>query len=130
MQAPGARAMLSCKDRKCCLNGLESTLKNPKAHYLRQRHQAISRMAAVPEAVRGLHFLGKELPLITRTARQAAKLRVDDTALAKALQKSNERLDRMEGIFEELHGMLQDAPRCRPPERRISSKRHQAAGAR
>jgi len=37
MAAPGARRHFSCGDPNCCSRGLDDTLKNPKAHYWRQR---------------------------------------------------------------------------------------------
>jgi hypothetical protein len=130
MRAPGARALLACKDRRCCATGFDTTIKSPKAHYLHQRHQAISRLAAVPDVLRGQHFLEKDLPPLARIARQAAKLRIDDAPLASTLQKTSERFDRMQGILEELHAKLANSNRSAAPSERISNKRHQTVGAR
>ena len=125
MQAPGARALLACKDRHCCPVGFDSTTRNPKSHYLRQRHQALLRLAGVPDILRGQHFLEKELPGYIRVARQAAKLRVEDASIGATLQKTSERFDRMEEILNDLHRQLENAGRAASPERRISHKRHQ-----
>lgn len=130
MEAPGARALLACRDRHCCPNGFESTIKDPKSHYLRQREQSVSRLASVPDVLRGQHFLDKELGTLIRSARKAAKLRVADPAVASTLIKTSERLDRLEGILDDLHSKLTDSARSQPIKARISSKRHNAMGAR
>jgi hypothetical protein len=130
MEAPGARALLACRDRHCCANGFESTIKNPKSHYLRQREQGVSRLASVPDVLRGQHFLDKELGTLIRSARKSAKLRVNDPAIRGALIKTSERLDRLEGILDDLHGKLADSVRSQPIRARVSSKRHNVMGAR
>ena len=118
MAAQGARKLLSCNDRTCCPNGFDDTLKNPKAHYLRQRFKQVSALSSVPENRRASHFLEKELGAAERTARLAAKLKVADASLVEVLAKSSERLERMHTVLDSLNKTMADEPRSRAPKRR------------
>ncbi|UVC12251.1 hypothetical protein IHQ71_28875 (plasmid) [Rhizobium sp. TH2] len=118
MAAQGARSLLACHDRSCCPNGLSDTLKNPKAHYLRQRARQIGELSSVPEARRSQHFLEKELAAAERIARSAAKLEVSDEGLSAVLQRSSERLEKMHAVLESLNGTIAGQPRAPIPPRR------------
>ncbi len=102
MNAPGGRRLCSCHHRDCCPNGFEDTIKDPKGHYLRQRAREIDALSAVPEQLRIQHFLDVVLASAGRTARAAAKLKVD-RSIAEMLQKNADRLDRLSGVLDDLH---------------------------
>jgi hypothetical protein len=118
MATPGARSVLSCHDRSCCPNGLSDTLKDPKAHYLRQRSRQIEELSGVPELRRAQHFLEKELAAAERTARSAAKLKVSDDGLSKVLQRSSLRLEKMHAVLDALNSTITGQPRALVPPRR------------
>ena len=118
MAAQGARSLLSCHDRSCCPNGLSDTLKDPKAHYLRQRSRQIEELSGVPETRRAQHFLEKELAAAERTARSAAKLKVSDEGLVKVLERSSVRLEKMHAVLDALNSTITGQPRALVPPRR------------
>lgn len=117
MNAPGARKLLSCNDLACCPRGLDDTMKNPKAHYLRQRYKQVAAISAVPESRRAAHFLEKDLAVAERTARQASKLKIAE-GLGEVLTRSGERLERMHAVLDSLKVTMADAPRSLAPQRR------------
>lgn len=118
MASQGAKPLLSCHDRSCCPNGLSDTLKDPKAHYLRQRARQIQELSAVPEARRSQHFLEKELATAERVARSAAKLKVSDEGLSNVLHRSSERLEKMHAVLDALNGTIAGQSRAAVPMRR------------
>jgi hypothetical protein len=122
MVAPGARKALSCHDRHCCPNGLDDMLKDPKAHYLRQRGRQIADLARVPDSRRIRHFLDQELAPTERAARNAAKLKVADESLVELLTRSSERLEKMHAVLEDLGSTVDGAPRAASPERSRSAR--------
>jgi hypothetical protein len=117
MTAPSARKLLSCHDRSCCPHGLDDMLKDPKAHYLRQRSRQIADIARVPDSRRVRHFLDHDLRDAERTARNAAKLRVADTELVDVLTRSSVRLEKMHAVLEDLSKTVEGAPRAVAPRR-------------
>jgi hypothetical protein len=119
MGAHGARKLLSCNDLSCCPRGLDDTLKDPKAHYLHQRTKQFTRISRIPETRRTRDFLDQELVNIARTARQAAKLKVNDSSLVEMLQRTSERLDRMQLVLEDLHQTVGPTPHAIAPRRRV-----------
>jgi hypothetical protein len=122
MAAPGARKALSCHDRDCCPHGLDDMLKNPKAHYLRQRARQIADLARVPDSRRVRHFLDRELAPAERAARNAVKLKVADDGLVELLTRSSERLEKMHAVLEDLGRTVAGAPRAASPERSRSAR--------
>lgn len=102
MNAQGGRRLCSCHHRDCCPNGFEDTLKDPKGHYLRQRAREVEALSAVPEQRRVSHFLDVELADAGRTARAAAKLKVNRT-VGEMLQKNADRLDRLSSVLDDLN---------------------------
>lgn len=122
MTAPGARKALSCHDRQCCPHGLDDMLKDPKAHYLRQRARQIADLARVPDSRRVRHFLDQELAPTERAARNAAKLKVADDSLVELLTRSSERLEKMHAVLEDLGRTVDGAPRAASPERSRSAR--------
>lgn len=128
MAAPGARRLLSCHDRSCCPNGLPDTLKDPKAHYLRQRFRQVEHLSLVPEAHRIPHFLEKELGSAERTARSAAKLNSGDEGLTQMLQRSSERLEKMRSVLEPLQQTIAGQSRSlalpRRPKSSVDAAQH------
>jgi hypothetical protein len=121
MAAPGARKLLSCHDVSCCPHGLDDTLKNPKAHYLRQRLKQVAALSAVPESRRASHFLEKDLASAERIARQAVKLKVADESLAELLNRTSVRLERMHAVLDSLSKIMADEARSPAPRRRRTS---------
>ncbi len=119
MGVHGARKLLSCNDPNCCARGLDDTLNDPKAHYLHQRTKQFTRISRIPDARRTQDFLDHELANAARTARQAAKLKVSDSSLAEMLERTSERLDRMQPILEDLHQTVGTTPRLPSPQRRV-----------
>lgn len=117
MAAPGARKALSCSDRSCCPHGLDDMLRDPKAHYLRQRARGVQELSGIPEARRAQHYLDKLLTPAERSARNIAKLKVDDDGLRKVLEKSSERLEKMHSVLDDLSSAIKDSPRSRAPRR-------------
>lgn len=117
MTAPGARKLLSCSDPACCPRGLDDTMKDPKAHYLRQRFKQVATISAVPGSRRATHFLEKDLAVAERTARQAAKLKVSK-GLDEVLTRNSERLERMHAVLDSLKVTMADAPHSLAPKRR------------
>ena len=127
MGAPGARNLLSCSDRGCCPMGLEDMLKSPKAHYLRQRVRQIADLERVPETRRVRHFIDSELTPVERTARRATKLKVNDPSLTKLLERNGDRLDKMQGVLEDLARTVDGAPRALAPPQAAAHARSSAA---
>lgn len=130
MAAQGARSLLSCHDRSCCPNGMSDTLKDPKAHYLRQRVRQIRELSAVPEPRRAQHFLEKELAAAERTARSATKLKVSDEGLSEVLQRSSDRLEKMHAVLESLNSTITGQPRAFVPSRRQGRRANIASRSR
>ena len=115
----GGRRLLSCHDPDCCPLGADDMIKNPKAHFLTQRHKQISDLSKVAEGRRVEHFLNYHLAAADRIARQGAKLNTGDDAMTKALQRASLRLDRMRSVLEDLHRTIgNDASRSAPLRRR------------
>jgi hypothetical protein len=102
IDASGGRRLLSCNDRRCCPNGFDDTMRDPKGHYLRQRAWQCEAVSKVPESRRTQDFLDNTLASADRTARQIAKLRVTDTAVAAITARNAERLDRLRVVLENL----------------------------
>lgn len=130
MSAPGARKALSCGDLSCCPHGLDDMLKNPKAHYLRQRARAVQELAHIPDARRIQHYLDKQLTPVERASRNVAKLKVGDDGLKKILEKSSERLEKIHSVLDDLSGTIKGAPRAHAPRRQPPGASAAAAGKR
>jgi hypothetical protein len=100
--APGGRRLLSCNNRSCCPHGFEDTMKDPKAHYLRQRAGQYAALSAIPDQRRVHHFLNKDMAHADRTARLATKLKLSSSELIKLVENNAKRLDRMRVVLENL----------------------------
>jgi hypothetical protein len=121
MNAAGGRRLLGCNDRRCCPNGHEDTLKDSKAHFLRQRAAQYESLSKVPESRRAQDFLDRELAAVERTARNAAKLKVNDSRLSALLVKNAVRLDKMVDVLGDLKTTIDGTSRALTPERRTAS---------
>jgi hypothetical protein len=106
MASPGARRHFSCGDPSCCPRGLDDTLKDPKAHYLRQRQAQVDELTRVPDLRRTKHFLDKRLAPVRAGAEQAAKLNVSDERLSKMLVSNSMRLERTQKVLKTLNQAL------------------------
>ncbi len=102
MDAPGGRRILACNDRRCCPRGFDDTMADPKGHFLRQRAWQCEAISKVPEPRRVQDFLDRTLAEGDRAARQAAKLKVADAQVKKALDDNARRLDRMRVVLDNL----------------------------
>lgn len=118
LNTPNARKLLSCGDTKCCPHGVEDMLRDPKAHYLRQRVRGINELSLVPDNRRASHYLDKVLTPAERAARNIAKLKIDDKGLKKVLTDSDTRLEKMHSVLEDLKVTLIDAPRSKTLKRK------------
>lgn len=113
INASGGRRLASCNDRRCCPQGFEDTIKDPKGHYLRQRAFQCDTISAVPEPVRAKRFLDQDITETDRKARLLAKLKLTDGKLSSRLVENANRLDRMRdvlGNLDKVSGSLTRSP--------------------
>ena len=111
--ARGARSILGCSDHACC-GEIETMLRNPEAHQLRQRDMQLRDLSGTPETQRPSRFLNEHLAKAGRVAKRAAKIKSGDEALLKIFTKARNRLDKMQDVLGNLLQTLGDPPR--PPE--------------
>lgn len=96
-------------------------LKEPKAHFLKQREKQVRLLSAIPEPRRVEGFIGQYLTTADRNARQAAKLRTDER-MAKVLKTASLRLDKLRAVLEDLHKTVgNDLSRSKCPLRRAGA---------
>lgn len=95
IDASEGRRLLSCNNRNCCPTGFDDTKRDPKGHYLRQRAFQCEAISNVPEFRRAQDFLDRTLAVAARTARQVAKLRVQDAEIMAITAANADRLDRL-----------------------------------
>lgn len=102
LRQKGGRRLGSCMDRRCCPQGFDDTIKDPKGHFLRQRAYRCDDLSAVPEAMRARHYLDKILKEDERRAKQLAKLKLSDEKLSARLVENANRLDRFSDVLDNL----------------------------
>ncbi len=108
-----ARSILGCSDHTCC-GDIETMLKNPEAHQLRQREKQVRDLSRTPMTQRPGRFLDEHLTKAERVAKRAAKIKMGDKDMKKIFEKARDRLDKMQDVLGDLHQTLGDAPH--PPE--------------
>jgi hypothetical protein len=111
--ARSARSILGCSDPTCC-EDIETMLKNPEAHQLRQREMQVRDLSDTPLSQRPSRFLDEHLTKAERVAKRAAKIKKGDKDMKRVFEKARDRLDRMQDVLGNLHQTLGDAPH--PPE--------------
>lgn len=107
------RSILGCSDHTCC-GDIETMLKNPEAHQLRQRDIQVRDLSDTPLSQRPRRFLDEHLTKAERVAKRAAKIKKGDKDIKIIFEKARDRLDRMQDVLGDLHQTLGDAPH--PPE--------------
>lgn len=113
LNARSARSILGCGDHGCC-GDVETMLKNPEAHHLRQRDMQVRDLSRTPETQRAQRFLGEHLTKAERIAKRAAKIKKADEDMTRIFEKVRDRLDRMQDVLGNLHETLGDL--SYPPE--------------
>ena len=108
-----ARSILGCSDHTCC-GDIETMLRNPEAHQLRQRDMQVRDLSGAPMTQRPKRFLDEHLTKAERVAKRAAKIKLGDKDMKKIFEKARDRLDKMQDVLGDLHKTLGDAPH--PPD--------------
>lgn len=104
-------------------------LRDHKGHFLIQRKKQIIDLSRVPESRRAGHFVEKHLAPADRDARRAAKLKIGEDKLAKALQENSLRLDDFRRVAETRLETLPKTPRsCAPTHRGRHQDNHAQNG--
>lgn len=124
----GARGLLGCPDKTCCKD-IEVMLKDPEAHYLRQRDGQIKDLARAPSALRPSRLLEEHVTSAERAARKATKLRSGDASMKKIFERAESRLGRMQEVLGNLsHQLGTDLPVPPPMAREGARSRNSDAG--
>lgn len=138
--ARGAKPLVTCCDRACCMHGLRDTLKDPKQHAAYQSFRMVAELAGVPDLNREQHFLNGRMKEVRDQAAlvkglkfdpDAAKERgVDPVTLTKRLVKHSDQMGKMYQSLEDLHESRPvGAPRARPVGPRTSAAGQGRAGS-
>jgi hypothetical protein len=79
-----ARAYFGCKDDRCCRDGADDMLAEPKRHFMRQRLVEIARLSEIPETLRSSRYMEEML----RRASDRVLMAMDfDSAFEPARQR-------------------------------------------
>jgi hypothetical protein len=87
---------------------------NGHAHFITQRSRQIDSLSGAPEARRVDHFLLNLLDPAVRTARFAARLKIQDESLRKLFDESKTRLIRVRDALADLHASESTATYLKP----------------
>jgi hypothetical protein len=109
-----ARSILGCTDKKCCKD-IEAMLKDPEAHYLKQRNNQIRDIERAPSAQRPSRLLDEHVASAERVAKKAARLRSASEPMKKIFAGAEKRIGLMHDVLGNLDHMLGGAPPVPPP---------------
>jgi hypothetical protein len=109
------RALLACNDPACCPHGAEDMFENSHVHFITQRFRQLTELSNVPELRRVPHFMLKYVEAATRTSRLAARLKIEDDAVAKPIQEAKVRIGRIRDVLTDLHLREGNTSRSRSP---------------
>lgn len=120
--ARGGRSRFSCNDGSCCPGGAEDMFESAHAHFLTQRHRQIEDLSNTPELRRTEHFLLRQLDPAIRSARFAAKLKIEDEKVVEVVGKAKTRMIRLRDALADLDSTGQPDTRSPAPLFRGGSK--------
>jgi hypothetical protein len=75
--ARGIKAFFACQDATCCRDGSNSTMDDPRRHFLNSRMKEVARLAAVPSAIRSGHYLEEHLRPASDLVLKATRVEAD-----------------------------------------------------
>jgi hypothetical protein len=101
LMSRGAKQLLLCGDRDCCLHGVEM-LQDPRAHFLYQREKQLLDLERIPDHRRAEHFVFSTLAHMSSKARKIAKLRIEDEDLGNILLRSSQGIEDKRLVLEKL----------------------------
>ena len=101
--ARGGHGLVVCRDRDCCLHGLDDMTENWRAHFLYQRFGRTRVLEQVPDHNRTRHFLETDLAYADRLARQVKNLKTGDANLTKRLKEHSGRVEARRRVLENLY---------------------------
>ena len=117
MSAPSGRRLGACMDPRCCPQGFDDTIKDPKGHFLRQRAFRCDDLSDISDLMRPRHYLDRILTEDWRRAKLLAKLKLSDRKLSARLVENANRLDRFSEALDSLEQMSATATRSACLER-------------
>ena len=120
--AKGGRSRFGCNDTSCCPRGCDDMIESGHAHFLTQRHRQLDDLSGVPEARRVEHYLLRHLDPAVRSARNAARLKIEDEKVLKAVGAAKVRMVRLRDALADLDTAGQPETRSRTPIFRGGSK--------
>lgn len=115
LRARGGRSRFLCNAPNCCGRGAEDMIEHADRHFITQRIRQIEDLSSVPESRRMDHFLLRHLDPAVRAARQGARLKIEDSDVLKAVEKSKKRLIRLRDSVAALQESDADISRSQAP---------------
>lgn len=113
--ARGAKRLITCNDRRCCLNGLDDMITNHQQHTAYQSMRLVNDLSAQPDLNRAAHFLEGPMGDCLSLARRLIKLKppaalaeqhkIDVGSMMKRLEKHYEDKSK---IYQALERLLED----------------------
>jgi len=97
-------------------------IESAHAHFLTQRHRQLDDLSSVPEARRAEHFLLRHLDPAIRSARHAARLKIEDEQVKAAVGDAKMRLVRLRDALADLQETGEAETRSRAISFRGSAK--------
>jgi hypothetical protein len=95
-----ARSVYGCRDTGCC-NSVDTMLREPEAHYLREQKKSLADLDQVPEARRPDYFLDNYLDAMRIKSERSARLKKAPSEFLKKAEKATTRLRRMQTTLEQ-----------------------------
>jgi hypothetical protein len=112
-----ARAVYGCRDTGCCSN-IDTMLREPEAHHLREQEKALVNLSQVPEVLRPDYYLDNHLDAMRLKAERSARLKKAPEDFLKKAEKAAIRLTRMKTALEQTFqkvGRIPFAPEAARP---------------
>lgn len=99
--ARGAKRLVTCNDRQCCMNGLDDMINNHKKHSAYQSMKLIDNLNAYPDLSRAAHFLEGPMNDCVSLARRLSKLKPPATLAEQHNVNVDSMMKRLEKHYED-----------------------------
>lgn len=103
LASPHGRRRVVCNMPRCCPNGVQDMIRDPKAHYCFQRRLAVDTLSQVPYSRRADDFVERALRGRVDDARLLARLRIADADTLNVLTRARDRSQRLYDLLSNFH---------------------------